>query len=63
MNDYLRDPKTAIIEGLSSALGDIAMSREYGGGEELNLTDEEEDRIVNEITTYILSRFNLTFKE
>ena len=62
MNDYLRDPKTAVIEGLSSALAGIKSSRE-DNGVELNLTDAEEDEIVDEITSYILSRFNLSFKE
>ena len=62
MNDYLRDPKTAVIEGLSSALASIRSSRE-DGGVELNLTDAEEDEIVDEITSYILTRFNLSFKE
>lgn len=62
MNDYYHQPKTAVIEGLSSALATIYSNREDNGAE-LNITDEEIVIIENEITDYILSRFNLTWKQ
>ena len=60
--EYLKDPKTAVIEGLSSALCDIATGREYAELPELNLTGDDIKRIEDEITYYILSRFNLIWK-
>ena len=62
MNDYYHDPKTAVIEGLSSALASIDSNREESESEELNLTDKERVLIESEITYYILSRFDLTWK-
>jgi len=63
MSEYYKQPKTAVIEGLSSALCDIAMARDEAGLPEMNLTDDERKRIENEVTEYILSRFTVAFKE
>jgi len=63
MNAYLKDPKTAVIEGLSSALAEINQTREDADAPELNLTDDERKLMIEEITSYLQLRFTMTFKE
>ena len=63
MTEYYKQPKTAVTEGLSSALCDISMARDERDLPELNLTDAEIKRIANEVVEYVLSRFTVEFKD
>lgn len=62
-NEYYKDPKTAVIEGISSALATIVSNRAEVDAPDMNLTNDEIHIMEDEITHYILSRFNLTFKD
>lgn len=63
MDDYIKKPKTAVVEGLSSALASIASDREMKGVQDVDLSEAEITIIEDEITSYILRRFSLYFKE
>ena len=63
VNDYTRQPKTAVVEGLSSALASVASDREMKGVQDVDLSEAEIAIIEDEITSYILRRFSLYFKE
>lgn len=61
--DYAKQPRTAVLEGLGSALVDCYSQRESLGLPELNLTDEEEEHIVNTVTGYLHARFAMHYRQ